>query len=85
MLRAQRDAEMDSTYAGVQIMLVGATVPTSLEQILGELVPVETIEKVTTPYLHRIMPHVSQKFLRLGLPQKPCKMKIKIIFIKSSI
>jgi len=31
----------------------------------------DTIETVTSRHLNRLMPHVSQKFLRLGVTQKP--------------
>lgn len=58
-------------YNGMQIALVGATIPRSLEEILGEVVPMDTIKTVTTQHLHRIMPHVAQKFMRVGPSQRP--------------
>nr|CAD7440677.1 unnamed protein product [Timema bartmani] len=55
----------------VQLSLISATMPTSLPEILGEVVAMDSLVKVTTGHLHRILPHVPQKFLRLGRSQKP--------------
>lgn len=54
-----------------QLVLVGATMPRSIEEILGEVVPLDTIQTVTTKHLHRILPHITQKFVRLGPSQRP--------------
>ncbi|CAG2060082.1 unnamed protein product, partial [Timema podura] len=55
----------------VQLSLISATMPTSLPEILGEVVAMDSLVKVTTSHLHRILPHVPQKFMRLGRSQKP--------------
>ena len=31
----------------------------------------DSLVKVTTPHLHRLMPHIPQKFIRIGSDQKP--------------
>ncbi|XP_041353805.1 probable ATP-dependent RNA helicase DDX28 [Gigantopelta aegis] len=60
-----------------QFILVGATMPRSIEQVIGEIIPAESLQKVTTSHLHYIMPHVPQKFLRL-LPSQKAEMIIKL-------
>jgi superfamily II DNA/RNA helicase len=59
------------TVHGTQIAFVGATMPRNFENILRDIVPVDTIETVTTSHLHRLMPHVPQKFIRAGVTQRP--------------
>lgn len=54
-----------------KLTLVSATMPTSLPAILGNIVQVDSIEKIETKRLHQVMPHVPQLFLRLGQSQKP--------------
>lgn len=48
-----------------QVVMVGATHPTSLEPILGRVVPLESLTKIVTPKLHRILSHVRQTFIRV--------------------
>ncbi|KAK2181810.1 hypothetical protein NP493_375g02085 [Ridgeia piscesae] len=61
----------DLMSIGTQVAMVGATMPSSLKQILGDVVPVDSMVKVMTPHLHRLMPHIPQKFVRIGSDQKP--------------
>ncbi|XP_047001920.1 probable ATP-dependent RNA helicase DDX28 [Schistocerca americana] len=56
---------------GTQLTLVSATMPTSLPSILGQLIEVDSLKKVTTGSLHQVMTHIPQKFIRLGKSQKP--------------
>jgi superfamily II DNA/RNA helicase len=57
----------------VQLALVSATMPRSLEEKLEGIVPIEELHKITTNGLHRVMAHVPQKFLRLRKMDKPAK------------
>ncbi|XP_064484301.1 probable ATP-dependent RNA helicase DDX28 [Ornithodoros turicata] len=50
---------------GVQLMLVGATLPSEIVEPLGGLIEEENLLRVSTPQLHRLLPHVQHKFLRL--------------------
>jgi len=54
-----------------QLMLVSATMPTSLSDILKECIDVDSINKIKTDKLHAILPHVQQKFIRTNLGEKP--------------
>ncbi|KAF6208170.1 hypothetical protein GE061_016621 [Apolygus lucorum] len=63
-----------NTFDGCQLTLASATIPTSLYSILGDCVEPDSLEKVTSPKLHRVLPHVPQTFYRLGLTQKPPKL-----------
>ncbi|BES87298.1 ATP-dependent RNA helicase [Nesidiocoris tenuis] len=59
---------------GCQLTLVSATVPTSIYSILEDIVEPDSLERIESPRLHRVMPHVPQTFYRLGLVQKPGKL-----------
>ncbi|KAK7582485.1 hypothetical protein V9T40_013930 [Parthenolecanium corni] len=56
---------------GTQLSLVSATMPTSLSDLLGEIIELDFFEKVTTSHLHKTMPHVPQKFMRVNKSTKP--------------
>ncbi|KAK7790571.1 hypothetical protein R5R35_002025 [Gryllus longicercus] len=75
-------AELQFQKPCVQISLVSATIPTSMNEILGEAIPLDTVHRVTTKHLHCIQPHVPQKFFRLGRSQKPAEL---LNLVKSSV
>lgn len=52
-----------------QLVLVSATIPTRMANVLNDIVNVESLKRITTNKLHRIL--VLQKFMRLGPSQKP--------------
>ncbi|GFG30487.1 hypothetical protein Cfor_08112 [Coptotermes formosanus] len=60
--------------SGVQMTLVSATMPTSLTDILSPVVETESLVRVTSSQVHRLLPHVPQKFYRLGKSQKPAQL-----------
>ncbi|KAK6182289.1 hypothetical protein SNE40_010004 [Patella caerulea] len=55
---------------GVQFILVSATLAKGLQDIIGNLIPVDKMARVTTAGLHRLMPHVPQKFFRVSNADK---------------
>ncbi|CAF0773909.1 unnamed protein product [Adineta steineri] len=63
------DLEHDAPPA-VQLVFVSATIPTATEESLKELISANQVNKMLTPSVHRIMPHVPQKFYRIGNQQK---------------
>ncbi|KAL8619700.1 hypothetical protein ACOMHN_025786 [Nucella lapillus] len=64
--------------AGVQFVLVSATVPRGLDSSIGAYIPVDSLRKVRTSGLHRLMPHVPQKFLRL-LPTQKTERVVRVV------
>lgn len=60
--------------SGVQLIMASATMPRSAEEILAETVPFSSFNKITTDRLHRLLPHVPQKFIRLSHLDKPAKL-----------
>ena len=40
--------------AGIQLLLVGATFPTGLATILGSVMDVDELERMTTDYVHKV-------------------------------
>ncbi|KAI5751783.1 hypothetical protein M8J77_010801 [Diaphorina citri] len=63
---------------GFQLTLVGATMPTSLGDILDNVVDVSSLQRIVTSRAHQLLPHVPQKFLRIGASQKPSEL-LKIV------
>ncbi|XP_013780020.1 probable ATP-dependent RNA helicase DDX28 isoform X2 [Limulus polyphemus] len=57
-------------YTGAQLVLVGATLPQNVVDVFDRIIDVNSLVNVSTNQLHRILPHVPQKFLRMSTPQK---------------
>lgn len=55
----------ENSFIGCQLILSSATVPRSLDSILGDYVDVQSFSKLKTRNLHKVLPHVRQDFLRL--------------------
>lgn len=55
---------------GVQVGLASATYPRGLDTLLEPVLSLENFEVVTTGHLHHLMPHVQQKFVRVGPDDK---------------
>lgn len=60
--------------SGAQLTLVSATTPRSLGTILEPILDIESLSRITTPYLHRLMPHVPQRFIRVSNENKSTKL-----------
>eukprot|EP00099_Drosophila_melanogaster_P017635 NP_608544.1 DEAD box protein 21E2 [Drosophila melanogaster] len=60
--------------AGTQMILASATMPTNTREILHKVIDVDTIREVVSPHLHRLMSHVTQKFLRLSKADRPATL-----------
>lgn len=72
--------------SGAQLTLVSATTPRSLETILDPILDIDSLSRITTPYLHRLMPHVPQRFIRVSNDNKATKLlEIAKKSIKSNI
>ncbi|KAM7100743.1 putative ATP-dependent RNA helicase DDX28 [Ciconia maguari] len=56
--------------ARTQVVVVGATFPAGLTQTLGKFTDVSRFVTLTTQSLHRLPPHVQQKFVRLKSQDK---------------
>ncbi|XP_063618436.1 probable ATP-dependent RNA helicase DDX28 [Cydia splendana] len=59
---------------GCQLTLVSATLPHELPDSVSAFVDPQSLKTVTTSKIHRILPHVPHKFLRLGKAQKPVEL-----------
>ncbi|XP_070576786.1 probable ATP-dependent RNA helicase DDX28 [Ptychodera flava] len=57
-----------------QLIMTGATMPKNANLTLEEVLEPEALVTVATSYLHRLMPHVPQKFLRLHSSEKAGKL-----------
>ncbi|XP_017132576.1 probable ATP-dependent RNA helicase DDX28 [Drosophila elegans] len=59
---------------GTQLILASATMPTNTREILHKVIDVDTIREVVSPHLHHLMPHVTQKFLRMSKADRPAHL-----------
>ncbi|KAJ9585311.1 hypothetical protein L9F63_002896, partial [Diploptera punctata] len=70
-------AQVNDALAAIlttQLTLVSATMPTSVSSILEKIIESESLMKISTSHVHRLMPHVPQKFYRLSRSQKPAQL-----------
>uniref|UniRef100_A0A8B9TQ27 RNA helicase n=1 Tax=Anas platyrhynchos TaxID=8839 RepID=A0A8B9TQ27_ANAPL len=65
MVLDEADTLMDESFAGTQVVVVGATFPAGLSEVLGRFVDVGRFASLATQGLHRLPPHIQQKFVRL--------------------
>ncbi|BFF96178.1 probable ATP-dependent RNA helicase DDX28 [Drosophila madeirensis] len=63
--------KQDARTVGTQLVLASATMPTNTREILERVIDVDTIQEVVSPHLHHLMPHVTQKFLRMSKADRP--------------
>ena len=70
----QMEQPQGDVSSGVQLIMASATMPRSAEEILAQVVPFNSFSKITTERLHRLLPHVPQKFVRLSHLDKPAKL-----------
>lgn len=54
-----------------QMILASATMPTNTDEIFQKIIDVNTLESVVSNDLHKILPYVTQKFLRLNKSDRP--------------
>jgi len=66
--------DADQTQAGTSLSFVGATLPRDVQNILSGVVPSSGITNITTDSVHKVMPHVPQKFLRLSADSKAVEL-----------
>uniref|UniRef100_A0A8B9CY50 RNA helicase n=1 Tax=Anser brachyrhynchus TaxID=132585 RepID=A0A8B9CY50_9AVES len=64
MVLDEADTLMDESFR-TQVVVVGATFPAGLSQVLGRFVDMGCFTSLATQGLHRLPPHVQQKFIRL--------------------
>lgn len=48
--------------------------PTNIETSMETIIDTSTLEHVVSPYLHRMMPHITQKFVRIGRGHRPFEL-----------
>ncbi|XP_058130727.1 probable ATP-dependent RNA helicase DDX28 [Anopheles ziemanni] len=63
--------DLAESIRGTQLILAAATMPSNMEELLSKLVNVATIEQVISPNLHRLMSHVTQRFMRVRKSDRP--------------
>lgn len=65
---------MDDNIVGTQLILASATMPNNTEDLLREVIDPSTIYDVVSPNLHRIIPNITQKFMRMSKMHRPIQM-----------
>ncbi|XP_045515770.1 probable ATP-dependent RNA helicase DDX28 isoform X2 [Pieris brassicae] len=69
--RIHYKCETKAPPEGCQISLVSATLPHELPESVSAFMDPQSLRTVATDKIHRILPHIPHKFLRLGKAQKP--------------
>ncbi|KPJ06880.1 putative ATP-dependent RNA helicase DDX28 [Papilio machaon] len=59
---------------GCQLTLVSATMPHELPEAVKSFVDPQSLRTISTTNIHKLLPHVPQKFIRLGKAQKPVEL-----------
>lgn len=54
-----------------QLVLVSATMPTSIEEVFRSIIDTDSLRPVVSDDLHKILPYVTQKFLRMNKTGRP--------------
>uniref|UniRef100_A0A8C3Y579 DEAD-box helicase 28 n=1 Tax=Catharus ustulatus TaxID=91951 RepID=A0A8C3Y579_CATUS len=65
MVLDEADTLMDESFTETQVVVVGATFPAGLSETLAKFTDVDRFVTLSTQSLHRLPPHVQQKFVRL--------------------
>lgn len=58
-------------YKNTQLILVSATMPTSIDDVFRTIIDTDTLKHVVSEDLHKILPFVTQKFLRMNKSGRP--------------
>ncbi|XP_047530312.1 probable ATP-dependent RNA helicase DDX28 [Vanessa atalanta] len=70
----QFKVEIKTPPKGCQVTLVSATLPHELPEAVNSFMDPQSLRTVTTSNIHKLLPHVPHKFLRLGKAQKPMEL-----------
>ncbi|RVE51878.1 hypothetical protein evm_003498 [Chilo suppressalis] len=70
----QYKVEIQTPPVGCQVTFVSATMPQELPEAVQSFVTPESLKTISTSRIHKILPHVPQKFMRLGKAQKPLEL-----------
>lgn len=57
-----------------QLILASATMPTNIANSLDLIIDTSTIHEAVSPYLHKVMPNITQKFIRMRKSQRPMEL-----------
>lgn len=58
-------------HASTQLILASATMPTNTDDVFRDIIDTDTLHKVVSSDLHKILPYVTQKFLRSNKADRP--------------
>lgn len=64
----------DSTLFGTQLILASATMPSNTQELLQDVIDTTTMHEVVSPSLHRLLPNVTQTFLRMSKIHRPIQL-----------
>ncbi|XP_055683650.1 probable ATP-dependent RNA helicase DDX28 [Lutzomyia longipalpis] len=60
-----------TSETGVQLVMVSATIPLNRDDMLTKIIDVSTVKDIRTPNLHKLVPNVPQKFMRMSKINRP--------------
>lgn len=69
---------VDKSKIGTQLILASATMPNNTAELLRDVIDPTTICEVVSPNLHKILPNVTQHFLRMSKMNRSVQL-LKIV------
>lgn len=66
--------KINDDEVSTQLILASATMPNNIEEALQMVVDTSTITEVVSPNLHKILPHIRQKFIRMRKSERPIQL-----------
>ncbi|XP_017470764.1 PREDICTED: probable ATP-dependent RNA helicase DDX28 isoform X3 [Rhagoletis zephyria] len=69
-----KNRNQDANNVGTQLVLVSATMPTNTNEILHKLIDMQTLQEVSSLNLHKLLPHIEQRFLRMSKQSRPTNL-----------
>lgn len=66
--------DIGADILGTQLILASATMPTNVTELLQSIVDPKTMHEVVSPKLHRILPYVEQRFIRMNKSGRPMEL-----------
>lgn len=65
---------MPTGQIGSQLILTSATMPTNVDELLQTVIDPSTVHEVLGARLHRMQPHIEQRFVRMSKTGRPVQL-----------
>ncbi|CAO1307948.1 unnamed protein product [Diamesa serratosioi] len=69
-----KNHHQNEQIVGTQLFLASATMPTNTEEVFRSIIDPDTLKVIASDNLHKILPHVQQKFMRMTKADRPANL-----------